>query len=126
MSVELMMSRVRVIEVTLKEPSLMLPSIIECEWQSMIPGEMNFPVASMTLAFDEAVRFLPILAILPFWISISVLSKVPLAAVKIVAFLIRTSCVCPKTLTVNTNKQKIIVTKKPFFIVVDLFIIKSF
>jgi hypothetical protein len=62
-----------------------------CEWQSIIPGVTNLPVASIVRAFDDALRFLPIRAILPSLMSISAFSSVPFAAVKTVALRIKTS-----------------------------------
>ena len=39
-------------------PSLMLSAAI-CEWQSMIPGIRNLPVASITMTPGEAAMFVP-------------------------------------------------------------------
>src|SRR5882724_6891178 len=82
----------RTIAVTESEPSFTLPSTPVCEWQSMMPGVTNLPVASMTRAFgSRAFTFGPTSAILPSRIRIEPLLIVPCEAVIMVAFLIRVS-----------------------------------
>ena len=82
-------SRVRVIDVTENAPSL-IASSIECEWQSIMPGVTNLPVASITLTPAGALIPFPIFVIFPFCTRISVCSSVPRTAVITVAFFIKT------------------------------------
>src|SRR5689334_24649679 len=87
MSVGLRTSRIRTIDVTDNEPSLIASAIV-CECGSMIPGMTYLPVASITWAPAGAVRFLPIWAIFPFCSNTSVFCRVPLVTVSTVAFFI--------------------------------------
>ncbi len=101
-SVGSMTSWMRAIEVTESEPSLTLPSMAMCEWQSMIPGVTNLPVPSTTVAVGDAFTSLPTSAILPFRISTEPFSIVPCVIVMTVALRIRISfagavCVSPVT-----------------------------
>jgi len=77
------------IEETDTEPSLTLPSTAMCEWQSMMPGVTNWPVASITTASAGAFRVPPTAAIFPSLIKMSPLSMVPWETVRIVALRIR-------------------------------------
>src|SRR6267378_3404250 len=67
-------------------PSLTLPSMAMCEWQSMIPGMTNCPAASMTWASLGALMDWPTSAILPSLIRMAPCSMVPCETVRTVAF----------------------------------------
>src|SRR3954462_134609 len=70
----------------------MLPSPAVCEWQSMMPGVTNLPVASITLALASlALTFSPTAAILPSRMRIEPFLMVPCDAVRIVALRIKVS-----------------------------------
>ena len=67
-------------------PSLTLPSMAMCEWQSMMPGMTNWPAASMTLAPLGALIDEPTSAIFPSLMRIEPCSTVPCETVRMVAF----------------------------------------
>ena len=73
-----------VIELTVVPPSL-IESFAMCEWQSMMPGEMYSPEASMTSAPAGTSTLGPIAAILPSRRTIVPLGIVPLVTVTSVA-----------------------------------------
>ena len=57
-------------------PASLTDDVAICECSSIIPAVKCLPVPSIILALD-ALRFLPILEILPFLINTSVFSKTP-------------------------------------------------
>ena len=73
-------------EETAMLPSLTLPSMAMCEWQSMMPGMTNWPAASITWASFGALMDEPTSAILPSLIRMEPCSMLPCETVRIVAF----------------------------------------
>src|SRR5882672_10059589 len=91
-------SSMPVIELTVVPPSLIESAAI-WEWQSMMPGATNLPVASTTSAPAGIGTFAPTAAILPPRSTMIPFGIVPLVAVRIVAPLIATTesargCAC--------------------------------
>src|SRR5262245_30757876 len=123
MSVLSTTSFIRTIAETDTEPSLTESNAL-CECASIIPGVTYIPVASMTLAFAPARTslFFPTAAILPSRIRIEPPSITPCEAVRIVAFLIRTSplfCACATDASAMMSAVNRIA--ECFFIMISLF-----
>src|SRR5208282_5701806 len=78
-------SPIPTIELTATLPSLTPPSTAMCEWQSMIPGVTNMPVASMTVAPAGTFTLLPTWAILPSRMMMVPFSMAPFVTVRMVA-----------------------------------------
>ena len=90
MSVGLKTSSIPVIELTVVPPSLIESAAI-CEWQSMMPGDTNLPVASTMSAPLGIAAFAPTSVILPLRRTMVPFSIVPRVTVRMVAPLIATT-----------------------------------
>src|SRR5260370_34554450 len=92
------------IEETETLPSLMLSAAM-CEWQSIVPGIRNLPVASMTVAPAGAVIFGPTSAILPSRMRTEPWN-VPFVTVRTVAFWIRIGAAANAAALANAQSNK--------------------
>src|SRR6185369_6929087 len=88
-----------------------------------MPGSTNFPVASITLAFAEALRFLPIAAIFPLRSKTSAFVIVPRVTVSTVAFRISVSVAALRSCANDGGRKMLAINEQIRTWIVSLLII---